>query len=278
MATVKCITIDSKNETLRYEHLDAREVSSRYRHDEILLKPNKSNNETVVLNFDDLTIEDPKQIPRHGFILWSQALRPRFKKKTYADSRCGVYPVIGDAVLVSYAKDGDDGYTAVDTKVTLEDAARLIVHYTNGAEEHLPEFTCMVTKCSSQPGYEILLRLENEGLPRWDNLSGPLAELDKPIQSLSPQVINFSFAGRDLTIMTGRILSLDEKVQVGIYESDRADMRCVGACTLAASKISEWVKNRLSDFYFNRIIAEPFVSELNFRQSMDEMHRSLGID
>jgi len=275
MATVKCIKIDSKNEVLRYENLDAREVSKHYREEKVIRNASCNNAETVVIYFDDSTIEDPKEIPRHGIFLWAEALQTRFKKKNYTESKCLILPIIGDAIIVSYVENIVDGegtgaYTAIDTTIAVETAERLVVNYSSGVETFLPEFTCIVVESVSQPGYEVLLRLENEG--------GPQTELDKPIRCLSSQVVTFALAGRELIVMTGRISSLDEKVHVGIYESDRSDMRCAGACTLAANKISGWVKNRLEDFFFNRIITEPFMDELNFRRSMDETHRLLGID
>lgn len=274
MTTVKGIQIDSKNKVLKYENIDKADLHRRYLNEVILRKANSTSNQTVALYYDDSTIMDLKDYPRHGFFLWPEALQSRYNNKNYSDLKSIVQPIIGHAIIVNYEESISDKkpkrrYTAVDTTVTLEEAARLVVEYTSGIETFLPEFTCMIAENTEQSGLEIMLRLENEG--------GPQTDLDRPIKNLSPQLVNFSLGGREITIMTGRISDLNEKVHIGIYESNRADMRCVGACTLAADKIPGWVKNRLEDFFFN-VITKPLSDELNFQASMHEMHTRLEID
>lgn len=280
MATVKCIKIDTKNKEIRYENMDSMEVSRRYKEEIKLITANQTYAETSVICFDDLTIDDPKNIPHHGFFLWLEAFHARYKNKVFGGSNCPANPIIGDAVVMSFKPEVVHGkptgrHTVVDTSVSLEAASRLVIGYNNGVEYFLPEFTCMLNECDSEPysvpSYEIQLRLEGE-------FTNPQLLLDKRIQNLSPQIVTFSLYNQEIMIVTGRISNLEEKVHVAIYETHRADMRCIGACTLAANKIPGWVKGRLEDFFRNHIIVKPFLEDFNFRQYMDDLHRELGID
>lgn len=280
MATVKCIKIDTKNKEVRYEYLDSMEVSRRYKYEFKLVTANQTYAETSVICTDDLTIDDPKNIPHHGFFLWLEAFQSRYKNKKFGGSNCPANPIIGDAVVMSFKPEvihgkPTGGHTVVDTTISLETAGRLVIGYNNGVEYFLPEFTCMLNERESEPYstpcYEILLRLEGE-------FTNSQLLLDKRIECLSPQIVTFSLHNQEIMIVTGRISNLDEKVHVAIYEAHRADMRCIGACTLAANKIPSWVKGRLEDFFYNHIIVKPFMEDLTARQQWEDLHRELGID
>lgn len=276
MATVKCIKIDTKNKEVRYEYLDSVEVGRRYKYEFKLVTANQTYPETSVICTDDTTIDDPKNIPHHGFFLWLEAFQSRYKNKKFNESRCPANPIVGDAVVMSFKPEVVQGkptgrHTVVDTSLSLEAVARLVIGYNNGVEVFLPEFICMLSECSSEPGYEIKLRLDDED-------SNPQRFLDAPIQHLNSQVVTFSLHNQEIMIVTGRVTNLEEKVHVAIYEASRADMRCIGACTLVANKIPSWVKGRLQDFFYNHIIVKPFMEELNAKQHWEDLHRELGID
>lgn len=259
---VKCIKIDAKNKSINYVNLEIeKEGRGRaayplgYKKGYSIYHEKLKRNESVVIYFKDGSIDDPKKIPNYGFLYWSDALHGTNLDKKFEHHSASYQIVVGDALIVTYKdkrfKSKSTESTPIDTKLSLKDAARLVPEYTNGIERKLPDFTCLINERFSQSGYEILLRLENE-----DEMNSIMKELNEPIRNLSPQMLTFSFAYRELTIMTGKIYDLDDKVQVSIIESDRADLRCVAACTLAANKIPNWIKGRLRDYYFNALVAE----------------------
>ncbi len=285
MPNVKCIKIDSKNETVTYVNVEIEVQGSRlnnplgYEEGYMVYCAKHNRTESIVMYFDDGTIDDPKKIPRHGFLYWSSALEPQCEKMNFSDYQGSCRAVIGDALIVTYKEEKKNGKRIglsipIDTTLSLENAARLVGKYNEGIESRLPDFTCLINERFSHPGYEILLRLENE-----EELGSLYDDvLDQPIRNLSPQILTFSFAYHEITVITGRIENLDEKVQISIFESDRADLRCLASCTLAANKIPAWVNGRLRDYYFNTLVAAPLNKKVGFAKSMEEMHQRLGID
>ena len=288
MPVVKCIKIDSKNKNLNYVDLDI-PVSEGYDFHPMGYKEavgiggcaKYTLGRSIIVYHEDGSIEDPKKIPNYGFWLWSDMLKKEYVDIKALGYRGSVESIYGDALIVSYAEERKNGRKngqlvgrahPIDSTLTLEEASRLVGKYTNGIEDELPDFTCLVSEGFSQPGYEILLRLENEELFPFG------LGLSQPIRNLTPQILTFTFCKKEITVMTGKITDLNDKVQVSIFESGRADLRCLASCTLAANKIPGWVNGRLKDYYFNLLVTEPFLEELNGKRSFEAMERELGID
>ena len=264
MPTVNCIHIDAKNKTINPISLDIpfddngpRSYPLGYKDGYVVFYDGIKRNEHTTIYYNDSNIKDPKHVLNYGFLYWSDALTGSNKKCTFSE-RVGQYRAInGDALIVSYKKKAEKNktlYTPVDVAITPNDAARLIGEFTDGIQRRLPDFTCMVNEKFSKTGYEILLRIENEEemYSQYDD------ELTQPIRNLTPQIITFGLNHNEITIMTGRIDNLDQIVQVSIFESDRADLRCIASCKLAANKIPSWVRGRLRDFFLEHVSVFPF--------------------
>lgn len=281
MPVVKCIKIDSKNKNLKYLDVDIPIAEER----SFLPKGFKEGiglggslkytlGQSIFVYHWDATVDDPKKIPNYGCWLQTQALFTEFVQ----EYRGPFKRIYGDALIVVYEKSkNEEKYGQlvnraypIDSTLSLEEASRLVGKYTNGVEDHIPDFTCLVTESFAQRGFEISLRIENEEIFP----SG----LDRPIRNLTPQILTFTFCKQEITIITGKISNMGDKVQVSIFESGRADLRCIASCTLAANKIAGWVKGRLTDYYFNLLVAEPFFEDLAKKRSSEVKGQELGID
>jgi hypothetical protein len=264
MKKVKCIRIDAEKRELYF-------VEREMPIGDFIYPPGFSKGEVMIdvdlslerqgkasdtvdhcMYYKEGSLSDPNDIPRFGFHWRTQDLNEAFDVES-----CSHTPVVGNGLIVGYKRDGKNRThkEPCDVELSLETVWKMVPEFNNGVLWKLPDFTCILNESFSSPGYEVLLRIENEGL-----LYGyrEAYQLTKPVRMLSPQIINFEFSFHEVTIITGRIGAPEDNVRIVIFETDRTDLRQIAAVTLAARKIPQWIQNRLQDHFFEKMIAESF--------------------
>jgi hypothetical protein len=268
---VKCIQIDAKNKEIKYvdceipieEGYGVKEPLG-YKKAYVVFSDKSKKNVYTHICYKDGSITNPKDLPDYGFHYRSDVLSRRELDgiQTFDADEHSFTAIFGNAILASYkqkrTKDKGLVRTPIDVDISLEDAHLLVGEFNNGIWWRIPEFTCMLNESFAYEGYELLLRMENEGF-----LYGHYAqELTKPIQTLNSQMITFEFNYHEVTIITGRIENLEQYVRVEIFESDRSDLRCIAAATMVANKVPSWIRDRLRAHFFEKLVKEPFVKKM----------------
>lgn len=134
---------------------------------------------------------------------------------------------------------------AIDLEWSAGSAARYIAEWTVGSNGLLPRFTCAFRERFDEPWKrEVVLRLENrDELATWYNI-----ELDQPIKQHTPEVVDFSLAGRQVTVMVGRCTT-ESKVRVVILRTDDPQLGQIAGTTLSVEKAPKWVAQQLDVFF-----------------------------
>lgn len=272
MTKVKCIYIDAKNQEVRFVEREIPvdtflEDIPGYQKGMIIRSPffsddNRTPGIEHVLYYKEGVVYDPKDIPRYGFLCRTS----HTTDEPFDPFIDNFTPICGNALLVSFnydlkvgMRDKSKQAPPVDTPLSLDDAHQIVPEFTNGILWKLPDFTCMLNKSFCERGYELLLRVENEDLLHLHNHD----QLTKPIQMHTSQIVSFAFNYYEVTIVTGRIESPEDKVRVVLYETERADLRQIAACILTAEKIPRWIQDRLQDFFFEKMVAERFLQKVH---------------
>ncbi len=257
---VKCIRIDAVTKSIHY--VDYEVPSEDFSHQlpdfqkRVFARDESARIEEKIshlLYYKEGRISDPRDLPRSGFLF-----------RHGGDLKNEFNPLIdhftavsGNALLVAY-ENPFNGREAppipCDVQLSLDEVRRMIPEYTNGVLWKLPDFTCILNESFSERGYELLLRIEIDALLYTQYMQ----EVTKPVRMLSPQIVNFAFQWNEITIITGKIESLEDKARVVIYEAGTSELKQVAACTLCSSKIPGWVQERLRDYFFEKMIALPF--------------------
>lgn len=272
VSMVKCIYIDSRNKSVTARMVRPAEGEDAWirfpgfqKSRMIDFEPGKASpleEDKIrhVLYYKEGFPQSAKEIPRTGFF-WRDPKDWSGGSFDVTTEDCTA--LVGNALVASYrAEKGLRKMTPIDTTLTLEEVSRGVAEWNDGIYAKVPRFTCMLNKAFAETGYELLLRMENEA-----EMYGlhPAYILTKPIRMLSPQIISFAFNYDEVIIVTGHIGSPGQKVRCEIFDSNRPDLRCIAAATLAAERLPHWVQDRLRNHFFEQLIAKPFNRRLESR-------------
>lgn len=260
--SVKCIRIDSLNRRVYLDQVEVPVLREYHNSPAPFQKgmflagyDHKAKFHTVCYYKD--IVESPKDLPRHGLLLRNIEFDDNLDEAFDRD-RHTYKAIAGNALIVSYKVQGkkqDRKHIAIDTKFSVEQIQKLVGEWTLGVEFRLPDFECILQESFSDPGYELLLRVDNE-VELYEKYS---EELTKPIRHLNQQIITFTYQwDHEITIVSGKIKNPDDNVQVSILQSGRADLRAIAACTLKASKAPTWIRERLRNYFFESLVANKF--------------------
>ncbi len=268
---VKCIYFDSLNKELRFEVRELPETT-RYSDAPGFEKAMVMDRGRQIKRrrFDTMVhyrnpVFQAKDIPRYG-LLWRHETMEEKSQEPFNRDDHRYTLICGDALIVSYdstTKKNGEAAIPVDVTMTLEEAEWHVGEWCEGILERLPDFSCILNESFSERGYEILLRVNNEG-----EMYGMYAEdLTRPMRMLAPQIINFEYQFEEVTIITGFIDDPNKNTRVTILESGTSNLRTIAECTLAAHKIPKWIEARLQDFFFEKLVVARFNRKRSFQQS-----------
>lgn len=141
----------------------------------------------------------------------------------------------------------------IDLEWDASEAARYLASWTAGTQSQYPIFKCALREKFNEPWkWQLNLRLDNrDELEAWYNVI-----LDQPVRHLSPEVIDFTLAGRELTVMCGRVSGKDSKVRIVVLRTDEPQMRQVAAATLGFEKAADWLAGQLNRFFRDEFLPD----------------------
>ena len=167
---------------------------------------------------------------------------------------------VGTGLLVAFKlvqdelfPDGDTLGEPIDLEWDPTVAAHYLISWTEGFQSQNPKFTCALQAKFDEPWKrQIQFRFDNKDeLDAWYGIT-----LDRDIRVLSPEVIDFSLFGVEITVMIGRVKEEDSKVKVVILRTDLAHLPQIAAATVAVGKAGDWIARRLEAFFAEQTRSE----------------------